>query len=286
MIETRRFHDADAFLEVARPFLEAREPEHMLTLGSLATIRTLGGQVTEGALVVAVRGGEVVATGVSTGPWELIVSEVDDPRAIPALVEALGGDPLPGVHAPVEHAGAFVEGWTARTGGTARRILRERIHALERVTPPHDVPGHLRRAQPDDREVLIDWMAAFDRESFGAEAGRRNVTALADEMIQAPFRTGYLWDDGGPVSTACTAGTTPHGVRNGAVYTPPERRGRGYASACVATISQLELDAGRRWCFLFTDLANPTSNRIYRRIGYEPVRDVDIYRFEPAVAGR
>ncbi len=282
MIETRRFDDANAFLELARPFLEAREPEHMLTLGSLATIRGLGGRVTEGALVVALRGGEVVATGVWTGPWELVVSEVDDPRAIPALVEALADDPLPGVHAPVEHAGAFVDAWTARTGRGARRILRERIHALERVTPPLDVPGRLRRAQPDDRDVLVDWMTAFDVELFGAEAGRRNVTALADEMIQAPFRAGYLWDDGGPVSAACTTGATPHGVRIGAVYTPPEQRGRGYASACVAATSQLELDAGRRWCFLFTDLATPTSNRIYRRIGYRPVRDVDIYRFEPA----
>ncbi|HSS37114.1 MAG TPA: GNAT family N-acetyltransferase, partial [Patescibacteria group bacterium] len=74
---------------------------------------------------------------------------------------------------------------------------------------------------------------------------------------------------------------TPHGARVGPVYTPPARRGRGYASACVAGASQAGLDSGLRFLFLFTDLANPTSNHIYETIGYEPIRDVDIWRFEP-----
>ena len=74
---------------------------------------------------------------------------------------------------------------------------------------------------------------------------------------------------------------TPNGVRIGPVYTPPEARNRGYASALVAAISQAQLDAGRRFCFLFTDLANPTSNHIYQMIGYEPVRDVDMWRHDP-----
>jgi predicted GNAT family acetyltransferase len=67
------------------------------------------------------------------------------------------------------------------------------------------------------------------------------------------------------------------------VYTPPALRGRGYASALVAAVSQAQLDAGRRFCFLFTDLANPTSNRIYQDIGYEAVCDVDEYRFEAPI---
>ena len=75
-------------------------------------------------------------------------------------------------------------------------------------------------------------------------------------------------------------GPTPNGIRIGPVYTPPEFRGRGYASACVAAASQLQLDAGRRFCFLFADLSNPTSNHIYQEIGYEPVGDVDRYVFE------
>ena len=71
-----------------------------------------------------------------------------------------------------------------------------------------------------------------------------------------------------------TGGRTPHGIRIGAVYTPPVLRGRGYASACVAAASQSQLDAGRTRCFLLTDLANPTANHIYQAIGYRPVRDI------------
>ncbi len=72
-----------------------------------------------------------------------------------------------------------------------------------------------------------------------------------------------------------------HGARVGPVYTPPERRGRGYASNLVAAVSQAQLEAGCRSVFLFTDLANPTSNHIYQAIGYEAVRDVADWRFEP-----
>src|SRR5205823_10825158 len=88
-----------------------------------------------------------------------------------------------------------------------------------------------------------------------------------------------LWDDGGPTSVAGFGGATPNGIRIGPVYTPPELRRRGYASALVAALSQRMLDQGRRLCFLYTDLSNPTSNRIYRAIGYEPVCDSKEYRF-------
>jgi predicted GNAT family acetyltransferase len=75
-------------------------------------------------------------------------------------------------------------------------------------------------------------------------------------------------------------GLTPNGIRIGPVYTPPGLRRRGYASACVAAASQAQLDSGRRSCFLFADNANPTSNHIYLTIGYQPVSDVTVYRFD------
>lgn len=78
----------------------------------------------------------------------------------------------------------------------------------------------------------------------------------------------YLWEDGEPRSMAGEVAQTPHGARIGYVYTPPERRGRGYASACVAGLSQRVLASGRRSCFLYTDLSNATSNALYQRIGY------------------
>ena len=81
-----------------------------------------------------------------------------------------------------------------------------------------------------------------------------------------------MWDHGGPVSMASATGPTPNGIRVNGVYTPPEHRGRGYATACVAALSARLLAEGRRFCFLFTDAANPTSNAIYQRIGYVPLK--------------
>ena len=91
----------------------------------------------------------------------------------------------------------------------------------------------------------------------------------------------FLWeDDGAPVSMAGYSGPTPNGIRVVAVYTPPHLRGRGYATTCVAALSQRLLEGGRKLVFLFTDLANPTSNHIYQEIGYEPACDISEYVFE------
>jgi uncharacterized protein len=88
-----------------------------------------------------------------------------------------------------------------------------------------------------------------------------------------------LWWDGGPASMAGAGAPTPNGIRIGPVYTPPEHRRRGYASALTAALTRYLLDGGRRFCFLYTDLANPTSNAIYQQVGYTHVCDVEQHRF-------
>ena len=103
---------------------------------------------------------------------------------------------------------------------------------------------------------------------------------MVEYRLTTPGRGFRLWDDGGPVSLAGFGGGTPNGIRIGPVYTPPELRGRGYASALVAALSAELLAAGRRFCFLYTDLANPTSNRIYERIGYRRVCESAEIAFE------
>ena len=157
--------------------------------------------------------------------------------------------------------------------------VSERIFRLTEVQTPAAVPGRLRPAEPTDRALVRDWIDAFMREALEPTAPD-DVDAMTDRWLAGRGRTLYLWEDGEVVSLAGIGSPTPHGVRVGPVYTPPDRRGHGYASALVAGISQAALDAGRRFCFLFTDLANPTSNHIYETIGYRPVRDVDMWRFE------
>jgi uncharacterized protein len=159
--------------------------------------------------------------------------------------------------------------------------MLQRIYRLERVRPVGDVPGRLRRASKADGPVLIPWVRAFHAEAFREHAPPFDAEQLVDRRLGGSTDGLCLWDDEGPRTLAGFTGPTPHGIRVGPVYTPPEHRGRGYASACVAALSQLLLDRGYRFCFLYTDLANPTSNRIYQRVGYEPVCDVAEFHFLP-----
>lgn len=182
---------------------------------------------------------------------------------------------LPAVFGPEPVAGAFAALWAERKGVSSVVGTRQRIYRLERVTmPPWRVPGSLRAAQLEDLDLLEAWVQAFS-----TEAGV--VTRNARRAAEARINEGavWLWVDGVPRSMAVEAGHTPNGARIGYVYTPPEFRGRGYASSCVAALSQRVLESGRKLCFLYTDLSNPTSNRIYQRLGYEPVCDVVDYDF-------
>ena len=89
-----------------------------------------------------------------------------------------------------------------------------------------------------------------------------------------------LWEvEDSPVSMAGFTGRTPNGIRVAWVYTPPDYRGKGFAGTCVAALSQKLLDDGRRFCFLYTDLANSISNHVYQTIGYEPIADSTVYSF-------
>jgi predicted GNAT family acetyltransferase len=130
-------------------------------------------------------------------------------------------------------------------------------------------------ATVDDLALVHRWYCEFRREAVHNDPlptleGVRRV--IEDEKV-------YLWADGEPVSLAARRRQLPHGASVGPVYTPPAMRGHGYATACVAALSQAILDAGAHFCTLFTNLANPTTNRIYQRIGYQPLCDFGEYSF-------
>ncbi len=279
-LPVRRFAGVDAFLAAAGSFLAAREAEHNLIFGICSSLRETPERYGEPYLAVVERGDRVVAAALQTPPFRLVLSEVDEPAAIDALVDDVLTRSLPGVAGPVEHVRAFAGTWLARGGPTPTLAMSERMYRLATVIPPRPIPGRSRIAGPADRDLVIDWTEAFMREAFG-DADPVVVAADVDRWLARRGRTIYVWDDGEPRSLAGVGGDTPNGTRIGPVYTPPALRARGYASALVAEVSQAKLDAGRRFCFLFTDLANPTANHIYQAIGYEPIRDVDAYRFAP-----
>jgi predicted GNAT family acetyltransferase len=272
--------DPTQFEKIAGTFLSAREAENNLALGLTSALkagRSYGpavyfGAVREddGVVGVAMRAGLylIVTAGTSDDALRLLIDD-----AVIATADA------PGIVGPTDLARRAVQLWTARTRQSARVTMNERIYVLSRVIPPRPAPGHMRVTRPTDLDVVAEWFHAF-----GIEAQPHLATSAVDARANAEgwiARGGLrMWEDGGTaVSMAGASGPTPNGIRVGAVYTPPATRRRGYASALVAALSQEQLDRGRRFCFLYTDLANPTSNKIYHEIGYEPVIDVDEYRF-------
>ncbi len=136
----------------------------------------------------------------------------------------------------------------------------------------------MRLATDSDRSLLINWIKAFTEEAIGENESEPNYQDVCDRRLTQ--NSLYIWQNDVPVSMAGISGATPKGIKINAVYTPPEYRRKGYASSCVAALSKTLLDRGYKYCFLFTDLANPTSNSIYQKIGYKPVCDVSNYWFD------
>jgi uncharacterized protein len=147
--------------------------------------------------------------------------------------------------------------------------------ALPTVDPPAGVAGSLRRPTSGDRAVLLTWVAAFGQET-GDEVA--DVAAASDRWLAGDGAL-WIWDvDGEPVSMLGLAPTYAGVARVNRVYTPPPHRGHGYASAAVAAASRWALDNVASECMLYTDLANPSSNKIYQAIGYRAVADATEWR--------
>jgi uncharacterized protein len=197
-------------------------------------------------------------------------------EAVVAVVDAIAdaGVGLPGVMGDAATAASFAGQWTERQASAAVPAMGQRIYEVERVEPPPGVPGELRPAGASERGLLVDWVGRFQEDAH--EQGAETAESVVDRRL--PAGNFWIWDVGGPVSMAAVTEPVAGVVRVGAVYTPDDRRRHGYAAACVAAVSAGVLAAGRR-CILYTDLGNPTSNSVYRRIGYRAVAECLRYRF-------
>jgi predicted GNAT family acetyltransferase len=280
-----RYEDADAFYARVEPYLLPREAEHNLTFGLLGNLRRDPARFPDRLLrLVEDDDGAIQWVALRTDQGRgLILSLAQSPEAAALLADDLHADgvALHAVSGPDAESAAFAEAWSRISGQPHRVAMRLRTFKLEKVIPVMGVPGHLRRAAPSDRELLIEWEIAFRREAFNLEEiDRVEIERFVEEQLTSRVRGLYIWEEGGAaVSVAGYAGPTPHGIRIGPVYTPPELRRKGYASVCVAEMSQRLLDEGYMFCFLFTDQSNPTSNHIYQEVGYEPVLDFTEYAF-------
>jgi predicted GNAT family acetyltransferase len=277
-MDVRRLEDPAAFLEAAAPLLLADEARHNLMLGIAGTLRDHPSVYPEYGLWLAEDGSDLVGAALRTPPHNLILARPLDDSALEALADAID-DELPGVVAAQPEVETFAAAWTAKTGAMPRTERGQGIFALERVEPVSGVPGRMRDAGADDRPLAVDWWQAFLEEALGESSYRESVTHAVDHRLEADDAGVSLWEDDRTVSLAAFGNPTPNGIRIGPVYTPPELRRRGYASALVAELSD-RLLTERRFCFLYTDLANPTANKIYEQIGYQRVCEAAEIVFE------
>jgi predicted GNAT family acetyltransferase len=268
-MHVRRVEDPAAFLEAASPLLLEDEARHNLILGIAGTLRDHPSHYPEYGLWLAEDAGETAGAALRTPPHNLVVARPRDDSVLGALAEAIDDDP-PGLVAAEPEAGVFAAAWAAKTGATPRTKRAQGVFSLDRVEVPDPVSGQLREAGIDDRPLLLEWFRAFMKEAIGESPDEASTALAVDHRLEADSAGVVLWEDGHPVSLAAFGNPTPNGIRIGPVYTPPDDRRRGYASALVAELSELLLEE-RQFCFLFTDLANPTANRIYEQIGYRRV---------------
>jgi predicted GNAT family acetyltransferase len=184
------------------------------------------------------------------------------------------GAVLPGVLGPSDTARAFGDLWCSKTGQDWVVGMEQRIHKLTQVRAVEMSAGRMIRAGTGHLGLATRWFREFARETGVSDVDPRHAAKRRIDRQRL-----YLWMHEEIVAMAGWSGTTRNGVRVNAVYTPPESRGLGYATSCVATLSRQILKSGREFCCLYTDLANPTSNAIYQRIGYEPVCDASALEF-------
>ena len=280
--------DAGEFARLALPLLEPDPVRHTHVLTVLhAVLHRAFEPVT---MLTLHEGDGVVGALLRTDGRPALVSGVPL-RGVPAVVDALQErDPEPvGAQGPVAEAEAVAGAWAARTGATVAVGMRMRLFALDTLRPPEGVPGAARAVALDDEagiDRLAAWRAAFAAEHDGTGPPSRRPREDVVRALEGGAGE-LLWEVGGePVAQAAVRAVTAGMSRIGPIYTPPGHRRRGYGAAVTAAAARWAQDRGARHVLLYTDLANPTTNRLYPRLGFRPRYDAVELRFEPAADRR
>jgi RimJ/RimL family protein N-acetyltransferase len=267
--------DLATFAESALPWL-ARDPVRNNVLWTLVSGRLDGLTPVEPDgywARVLDDDGEIVGVCLRTPPRSLLLSTMPLPA-----VEVLAGHlarthhDLPGVDGPRASSGAFAARFGELLGLRVDDGLSATMYQLDKVEPPQGISGEVREAGPADRDLLVAWYDAFGREALPYHPPE-DSGPVVDSGLARGGGIWLWWDRGEPVSVLAISRPAAGVRRIGPVYTPPERRGHGYASASVAAVCERALSDGALACMLYADRANPTSNRIYQRIGFHPVGD-------------
>jgi GNAT superfamily N-acetyltransferase len=268
------FEDARAFLDSTAPLLSKDEAGgSMITLpaGRMASGASPVNPGDEGLYMAAVFDGENLALAALHGSWGGVLLAGASTRAASLVADDIFGRGRrpPSVVGPEAPSRTFADAWRGSSGTVPTPRFRLRHMALYGKPIAIVAPGAMRRAGDDELEALVAWQVAFIAGSGVPDDPARVRRMLTQRLERGGLR---VWDHAGLASYA-GFGEHEDVARIAPVFTPPERRRRGYASALVAALSSELLASGKRALFLTTDLANPTSNAIYERIGFKPVVD-------------
>jgi len=221
----------------------------------------------------------VIFVCVQTPPQNLLITGKEDRQAdiykhiIPFL--ATQQIQTSGIIGPKDFTLEFATHWQQQTGQAWKVNFQQLIYQLDHLQTVQKSTGFLRKATLADLTLAEDWIIAFAKDAMNSSNIEKSK-AVAKAKIEAG--TLYFWDDERPVSMAAVARPSRNGITVNYVYTPPAYRGKGYASNCVAEMSQLMLEQ-YKFCCLFTDVTNPTSNKIYQKMGYYPIAEYSDIRF-------
>lgn len=272
MIDVRATDDPTEVLREAGAFLLSRPVEHNVILTILHSRAT---HPQSGRYWWMVDDDAVVGVGMQSPLVYSATATPMRPDLVRALVDVID-PPVPGFIGEAATAASFAGAWALRHRVPATPTEGERLFKLDGARRVARAHGVLQPAEPADRDVLIEWL-----DGFVADTGHASEpsTLMVDRYLDE--RSAWLWVDAEePVSMARAAPVAGGVARIGPVYTPPEQRARGYATACVEHLSR-HIEEWDHTAILYTQLSNPSSNAIYRRIGYEPVSEVLRYRFDP-----
>lgn len=280
-MDVRTYQDPERFRALATPFYGKDTLRHTVALTVMGRFLGSEGSTTAKMATLHDDQGDLIGVALRTPPWPMIVSGLPtDPVLLDEFVtQWFEFDPeTPGANGPLENVDAVRAAWVRRVGGATHQKMANRLFKLGELVPPA-VSGSARAATADDFELLVGWYRDFAIEAMGYLRDPEGVAPSVRRALTMGDSC-FLWEDGGkPVAWAVASAPINGMSRIGPVYTPPEHREHGYGSAVTAAVSQGARDAGATDVILFTDLANPTSNSIYQKIGYRPVYDSAEWEF-------
>jgi predicted GNAT family acetyltransferase len=285
-VDIKSYPDAKDFLAKAGTYLSRDEARYGLIMGLARVVEENPQRYgPDNPWFCSVgKGDEIYAAAMRTPPHNVIVAYFSGDIKVNAekLVTAVSKDfkVLPGVVGDKELADIFSKRWCNTHGAKITSTMAQRIYRLVEVNDVALSPGKFRAATETDKELVLKWMHAFHIDV----QGDTRHTPEGDPTPALERGWVFFWEiNGKPVSMAMKMRPTDRGMTVNYVYTPPELRRKGYATSCVAELSRNILESGKEFCTLYTDLANPTSNAIYKRIGYEEVCDSVQHTFEVPV---